>query len=71
VVRLIKSGRFWMLLWLAALVIVTIWDICTALFWMDSVRNVNAMSAAALLFAVAAGVQTTLTMRKADSSDDF
>jgi hypothetical protein len=69
--RLIRSGRFWMVAWLAALVVVTIWDICTALFWMDSVRNVNAMSAAALLFAVAAGAQATLTMRKADADDDF
>lgn len=69
--RLVKSGRFWMIAWLAALVVVTIWNICTVLWLMDSVRNINAMSAAALLFAVAAGVQTTLTMRKADNDDDF
>lgn len=69
--KLIKSGRFWMVVWLAALAVVTIWDIATALWLMDSVRNVNAMSAAALLLSVAAGVQTTLTMRKADDADDF
>jgi hypothetical protein len=29
------------------------------------------MSVAALVVAVAAGIQTTLTMRKADDADDF
>ncbi len=69
--RLIKSGRFWMILWLAFGAAFAIWAVVTVLFLLDSVRNLSLMSVAALIVAVAAGVQTTLTMRKADDADDF
>ncbi len=69
--RLIKSGRFWMMLWLTFGAAFTVWAVITVLFLLDSVRNLSLMSVAALIVAVAAGIQTTLTMRKADQDDDF
>ncbi len=69
--RLIKSGRFWMGVWLTLGGLILAWAIATVAFLLDSVRNLSLMSVAALLVAVAAGIQTTLTMRKADSADDF
>jgi hypothetical protein len=68
---LIKSGRFWMIVWLTIGGAFTAWAVATVLFLLDSVRNLSLMSVAALLVAVAAGIQTTLTMRKADQDDDF
>jgi HK97 family phage prohead protease len=65
----LASGRFWMFVWLGIFAVVLIWGVVTALFLMDSTRNLNALSIAALIVACAAGVQTTLTMRKADPDD--
>ncbi len=69
--RLIKSGKFWMAVWLFFGAAIAIWAVITVLFLLDSVRNLSLMSVAALVIAVAAGIQTTLTMRKADARDDF
>jgi hypothetical protein len=63
------SGRFWMRFWLTVFVIMLVWGILTFLFWMDSVRNLNALSIVALLLACGAGFQSTLGMRKADPQD--
>lgn len=67
----ITSGRFWMAVWLALGAAIAVWAVITCLFLLDSVRNLSLMSVAALVVAVAAGIQTTLTMRKADDTDDF
>jgi hypothetical protein len=69
--RLIASGRFWMFVWLGVFGVVIVWSALTVAFWMDSVANLNALSLAAVLLACAAGVQTTLTMRKADDKDSL
>jgi uncharacterized membrane protein YeiB len=66
---LFGSGRFWMAFWLGVLTVMTAWAVLTALFWLDSVRNLNALSIAAVLLAPAAGFQATLGMRKADPED--
>lgn len=47
------------------------WGVLTFLFWMDSVKNLNALSIVANWLACGAGVQATLSMRKADSNDKF
>lgn len=47
------------------------WGVLTFLFWMDSVKNLNALSIAANYLACGAGVQATLSMRKADDNDKF
>jgi hypothetical protein len=67
--RLLGSGRFWMWFWLGTLAVVMAWGAVTFLFLMDSVRNLNALSIAALWLAGGAGVQATLSMRKADPDD--
>ncbi len=68
---LIKSGRFWMAVWLTLGGLIAAWAVITVVLLLDSVRNLSLMSVAALLISVAAGIQTTLTMRKADKADDF
>jgi hypothetical protein len=64
-----SSGRFWMILWSIALVIMLAWGFATFAWWMDSVRNLNALSIVAVWLACAAGFQATLGMRKADPKD--
>lgn len=64
-----SSGRFWMTLWAVVLTLTLGWTVVTAIFLMDSVRNLNALSLAALILAAAAGFQATLGMRKADPKD--
>lgn len=66
---LFSSGQFWMWFWVAIMAIMVVWGICTALFWFDSVRNLNYLSVAALWLACGAGFQSTLGMRKADPED--
>jgi endonuclease/exonuclease/phosphatase (EEP) superfamily protein YafD len=66
-----RSGRFWMWLWTLALCAMLGWGVATFVWWMDSVRNLNALSIAALWLACAAGFQATLGMRKADPDDDY
>ena len=58
-----------MTLWTVALTLTLGWTVVTAIFLMDSVRNLNALSLAALILAAAAGFQATLGMRKADPKD--
>jgi hypothetical protein len=65
------SGKFWMVVWIAGSAIVIPWGIGTVLWWLDSVKNLNAMSVAAMILAVLAGFQSTLGMRKADPDDKF
>jgi hypothetical protein len=67
--RLFGSGRFWMRFWAVVLAVMAVWSGLTVAFWMDSVRNLNLLSVAAVLLAPAAGFQATLGMRKADPDD--
>lgn len=67
--RALGSGKFWMRFWLLVLAVMAAWSALTAAFWLDSVRNVNALSVAAILLAAASGFQATLAMRKADETD--
>ena len=55
--------------WLVALAVMSTWGIATFLWWMNSVRNLNALSIAALLLACGGGFQATLSMRKVDPND--
>ena len=66
-----RSSRFWMWVWIVAAVLVLIQSALTVTFWLDSIRAVNTMSVEALVLAVTAGLQATLTMRKADPDDPF
>jgi hypothetical protein len=66
---LLGSGSFWMWFWAIALAMVLTWGLLTFLFWMDSVRNLNALSIVALWLSCGAGFQATLGMRKADPED--
>jgi hypothetical protein len=66
---LFASGRFWMWWWTGVLAVMAVWAVLTVAFWMDSVRNINALSIAAILLAPAGGFQATLAMRKADADD--
>lgn len=66
---LFGSGRFWMFWWTGVFVVMAVWAGLTVVFWMDSVRNLNALSVVAVLLAPAAGFQSTLGMRKADPED--
>lgn len=66
---LFGSGRFWMWFWAGVTAVMAVWATLTVLFWLDSVRNLNALSVAAVLLAPAAGFQATLGMRKADPED--
>jgi len=65
----VGNGKFWMVFWLAMLVLVAIWGILTFIFWMDSVKNLNALSIMALLLACGASIQASLGMRKTDPKD--
>lgn len=69
--KILRSGQFWMTAWLIFFVAMVFWGILTGLFWMDSVRNVNALSIMANIGMAGAGVQATLAMRKADQNDKF
>lgn len=69
--RFVRSGRFWLTVWLTGGAITLVWAVLTELFWLDSTRNLNQLSLFALVLAVGAGIQATLTMRKADPNDPF
>ena len=71
VVRWVRSSRVWMWVWVAVAVGVIVQGTLVVMFWLDSVRAVNTMSVEALVLCVLAGLQTTLTMRKADPDDPF
>lgn len=60
-----------MTIWLVAFILMLTWGVLTFLFWMDSVKNLNALSIVANWLACGAGVQATLSMRKADENDKF
>ena len=68
---MLRSGRFWMVVWLSTFAAVLLWAVITVVFFLDSLANLSLMSVAALVLATAAGVQTTLAMRKADDDDDL
>lgn len=67
--RALGSGKFWMRFWLTVFAVMAVWSAATVAFWLDSVRNVNALSVAAILLAAASGFQATLAMRKSDPRD--
>jgi hypothetical protein len=69
--RWYHSGQFWMWLWCCVFGVMVVWGACTVLFWMDSTRNINALSVAANILAPMAGFQASLSMRKADRNDKF
>jgi hypothetical protein len=58
-------------IWLTVFAVMLIWGVLTALFWLESVRNVNALSIVANVGMAGAGIQGTLAMRKADNRDRF
>jgi hypothetical protein len=58
-----------MIVWTVALAVMLLWGFATFMWWMDSVRNLNALSIVAVWLACAAGFQATLGMRKADPKD--
>lgn len=66
---MLRSGRFWLRAWLTLLCVMIIWGGLTVVFWMDSTRNINALSIVANIGMAAAGAQAALTMRKADPKD--
>jgi hypothetical protein len=66
-----RSGLFWMRVWMAVGVLAALWGIATFIWWMDSVRNLNAMTVVGLWLVVVAGFQSTLGMRKADTEDEY
>jgi hypothetical protein len=66
-----RSGTFWLWVWLAVFAVSLAWGVATVLFWLDSTKNLNLMTIWGLFVAAAAGIQATLTMRKADPKDDF
>lgn len=69
ITKFLASGKFWMWFWLSVIAVAVVWGVLTFAFWMDSVRNLNALSIAALWVAAGAGCQATLSMRKADDRD--
>lgn len=69
--RWYASGRLWMTVWLVLFAVMLVWGVLTALFWLDSVRNVNALSIVANVGMAGAGIQASLAMRKADDRDRF
>lgn len=69
--KLVASGRAWMWLWVAFFAVMLAWGGLTFTFWLDSVRNLNAISVVTAWAAAAAGIQATLSMRKSDKRDDF
>jgi hypothetical protein len=66
-----NNGRVWMWLWAVFFLVMVGWSIATVMWWMDSVRNLNALSVVANVVAAAAGLQSTFAMRKADRKDPF
>lgn len=68
---LLGSGKAWMRLWLVVFAGTIVWGGLTFAFWMDSVANLNALSIVAVWLAAAAGIQSTLGMRKADPNDSL
>lgn len=69
--RFWQKGAFWMVFWLIVFAMMIGWGALTFLFWMNSVPNLNALSIVAVWLACGAGIQSTLTMRKADTNDKF
>lgn len=67
----LHSGRFWMVFWICVAVVMLVWSVLTAVFWLDSTKNINALSVVANMLASAAGLQASLAMRKADNKDQF
>lgn len=67
--RWFGSGVFWMWFWAVVAVIMVAWGIMTFLLFMDSVRNLNAISVVTAWLSFMAGFQATLGMRKADPED--
>ncbi len=66
---LFGSGKAWMAFWTAVFAAMVVWGGLTFAFWMDSVRNLNALSIVAVWLAAAGGFQATLAMRKSDPDD--
>lgn len=66
---MLTSGRFWLTVWLTFLGAMMVWGGLTVVFWMDSTRNINALSIVSNIGMAAAGAQAALTMRKADPKD--
>lgn len=60
-----------MTIWIVVLIGMVGWGVLTFMFWMDSVRNINALSIVANVGMAAAGLQASLAMRKADRRDRF
>jgi hypothetical protein len=68
----LASGKFWMGFWLVVLGLTCVWGIVTVLTpLLNSTANLNMLSIVALVIASAAGMQSTLAMRKADKEDSF
>jgi hypothetical protein len=65
----LRSGRFWLAVWLTFFGAMVIWAGLTVAFWLDSTRNVNALSIVSNIGMAAAGAQAALAMRKADPDD--
>ena len=65
------SGVLWMWIWISVFAISGLWGALTFALepLRSSVLNVAALSVFANILAAAGGVQTTLTMRKADPKD--
>jgi hypothetical protein len=64
-----QNGRTWMWIWCTFTGGMLIWGTLTFAFWLDSIRNLNAISVVTAWAAAAAGLQSTLSMRKADPED--
>lgn len=45
---MIRSGKFWMGVWMVAAGITLTWSGLTVAFWLDSTRNLNLLSVFAL-----------------------
>jgi hypothetical protein len=65
----VGSGQFWMVFWSFVTAIMLAWGLATFAFWLDSIRNLNAISVVTAWLSAAAGFQATLSMRKADPED--
>lgn len=66
-----RNGKTWMWGWLCFIAFMLMWSVGTVLWWMDSTRNVNALSLVANVGMGVAGMQASLAMRKADDKDHF
>lgn len=67
----VQSGKVWVGFWMCVLTVMCTWGLMTVLFWADSTRNINYLSVAANILAPLAGLQASLSMRKADDNDKF